>query len=67
MAALLARARLSREYFEADSDENVLIGFDRYPQIMYEPVGKALQETAWNDLMKELSFVKPLEILKDSN
>ncbi|KAG4254207.1 hypothetical protein FPRO04_06457 [Fusarium proliferatum] len=38
-----------------------------YPQIMYEPVGKALQETAWNDLMKELSFVKPLEILKDSN
>ncbi|KAF4447748.1 hypothetical protein F53441_8767 [Fusarium austroafricanum] len=38
-----------------------------YPQIMYEPAGKALQETAWNDLMKELSFAKPLEILKGSN
>ncbi|KAK2670985.1 Short-chain dehydrogenase/reductase SDR [Fusarium oxysporum f. sp. vasinfectum] len=38
-----------------------------YPQIMYEPAGKALQETAWNDLMKELSFAKPMEILKGSN
>jgi len=34
---------------------------------MYEPAGKALQETAWNDLMKELSFAKPMEILKGSN
>jgi hypothetical protein len=63
----LARARLSRKYFEADSDDKFLIVFDRYPQIMYEPAGKALQETAWNDLMKELSFAKPMEILKGSN
>jgi hypothetical protein len=34
---------------------------------MYDPVGKGLQETAWNDLIKELSFAKPLEILKGSN
>ncbi|KAF9768595.1 hypothetical protein IL306_014068 [Fusarium sp. DS 682] len=38
-----------------------------YPQIMYEPAGKALQDTAWKDLMKELSFAKPLEILQGSN
>ncbi|KAJ4257511.1 hypothetical protein NW762_008635 [Fusarium torreyae] len=38
-----------------------------FPQMMYEPTGKALQETLWEDLMKELSFAKPLEILKGSN
>lgn len=38
-----------------------------FPRMMYEPEGKALQETAWKDLMDELSFVKPLEILKGSN
>ncbi|KAM0247417.1 hypothetical protein ACHAP5_004056 [Fusarium lateritium] len=38
-----------------------------FPAIMYEPAGKALQETAWKDLMNELSFVKPLEILKGSS
>jgi hypothetical protein len=34
---------------------------------MYEPAGKALQETAWKDLMDELSFAKPLEILKGAS
>ncbi|KAF5666536.1 ww domain-containing protein [Fusarium heterosporum] len=38
-----------------------------FPQIMYEPAGKELQETAWKDLMSELSFAKPLDILKKSN
>ncbi|KAM0348731.1 hypothetical protein ACHAPU_004170 [Fusarium lateritium] len=38
-----------------------------FPQIMYEPAGKALQETAWKDLMSELSFAKPLDILKAGN
>lgn len=32
--------------------------------MMYEPAGKMLQETAWKDLMEELSFAKPMEILK---
>jgi hypothetical protein len=34
---------------------------------MYQSDGRALQETAWKDLMKELSFAKPMEILKASN
>ncbi|KAH6994233.1 hypothetical protein EDB82DRAFT_501123 [Fusarium venenatum] len=34
-----------------------------FPVIMYEPAGKTLQETAWKDLMEELSFAKPIEIL----
>jgi hypothetical protein len=34
---------------------------------MYEPAGKTLQETAWKDLMEELSFAKPMDILKGSN
>jgi NAD(P)-dependent dehydrogenase (short-subunit alcohol dehydrogenase family) len=38
-----------------------------FPKIMYEPAGKALQETAWKDLMDELSFAKPLEILKGAS
>ncbi|KAF4994076.1 hypothetical protein FGRMN_5991 [Fusarium graminum] len=38
-----------------------------FPQIMYEPAGKELQEAAWKDLMSELSFAKPLDILKKSN
>ncbi|CAG7562489.1 unnamed protein product [Fusarium equiseti] len=38
-----------------------------FPVIMYQSDGRALQETAWKDLMKELSFAKPMEILKSSN
>ncbi|KAF5019976.1 hypothetical protein F66182_8007 [Fusarium sp. NRRL 66182] len=38
-----------------------------FPQIMYEPAGKALQEALWQDLLKELSFAKPLESLKGSS
>ncbi|KAI1061744.1 hypothetical protein LB507_010603 [Fusarium sp. FIESC RH6] len=38
-----------------------------FPVIMYQSDGRALQETAWKDLMKELSFAKPMEILKASN
>ena len=34
---------------------------------MSQSDGRALQETAWKDLMKELSFAKPMEILKASN
>ncbi|KAM0306533.1 hypothetical protein HYE67_002546 [Fusarium culmorum] len=37
-----------------------------FPVMMYEPAGKMLQETAWKDLMEELSFVKPMEILKQA-
>jgi hypothetical protein len=32
--------------------------------IMYKPAGKKLQDLAWKDLMEELSFARPMKILK---